>query len=74
MKKLEKMSLANAKSKLTRKEMSNIMAGSGGGQACTWRCKNGGASGSSSSTSWTEAFSYATSYCGAGNFSLVCAG
>jgi hypothetical protein len=30
MKKLEKMSLANVRSKLTRKEMSNIMAGSSG--------------------------------------------
>jgi len=37
MKKLEKMSLANIRNKLTRKEMSNIMAGSGSSQSfsCT---------------------------------------
>ncbi len=37
MKQLEKMSLANAIGKLTRKEMSNIMAGSGEGKPCQ-RC------------------------------------
>lgn len=34
MKKLEKMSLANMVSKLTRKEMKNIMAGSNSSKKC----------------------------------------
>lgn len=44
MKKLEKMSLASAKNRLTRNEMRNVMAGSGSGVGCdsTKSCGNGG--------------------------------
>jgi hypothetical protein len=38
MKKYEKMSFANVKSKLTRKEMSNIMAGSSGAAKTCGKC------------------------------------
>jgi hypothetical protein len=35
MKQVEKISLACLKSKLTRNEMKNVMAGSGGGMSCS---------------------------------------
>lgn len=68
MKKLEKMSLANVKGKLSRKEMSNIMAGSGIGNCGTSRCSvySGGSTSTGNCVGY-QSGNYVTCYCNALN-------